>query len=159
MKTILHSLIFLFGICFTQNIAAKEAIPNPNNRPDNRPSANDGLRSDCLASTSQIDLDVNNVRARLLGGGDMWWDLSDGRYIIPNVDPGEVEVASIFAGALWIGGFDAAGNLKMAAQTYRNTGDDFWPGPIDDSTGETDQTTCTNWDRHFNVYGLSLIHI
>ncbi len=106
--------------------------------------------TDCPASTSQIDLDINNVRARLLGGGDMWWDLSNGKYIVPNVAPGEKEVSSVFAAGLWIGGFDAAGNLKLAAQTYRQAGNDFWSGPVDVQTG-TDSPTCMIWDRHWRV--------
>ena len=44
------------------------------------------LASDCNDATSQIDLDINNVRARMLGAGDMWWDLNDGLYEIPKVD-------------------------------------------------------------------------
>lgn len=43
-------------------------------------------RGVCAASKSQIDLEINNVRARLLGGGDCWWDFNDGRYIVPKVD-------------------------------------------------------------------------
>ncbi len=148
-------LIALFLIAgVAQSAIAKENIENPEGRPDDTNTGNNvSLRNDCTASVSQTDLDINNVRARLLGGGDLWWDLSDGRYIIPNVEPGEKEISSIFAAALWIGGFDAAGNLKIAAQTYRQTGDDFWPGPIDNATGETEQSVCQNWDRHFTVLG------
>ena len=32
---------------------------------------------------------------------------------------------SMFAGALWIGGVDDGGNLKVAAMTYRQGGNDF----------------------------------
>ena len=106
--------------------------------------------SDCIQSTSQIDLDVNNVRARLLGGGDMWWDLSDGRYIVPQITPSSQEVSAIFAAAIWMGGYDAAGNLKLAAQTYRQQGNDFWSGPISQD-GTTEQSTCQNWDRHWKI--------
>ncbi len=151
MKAIKYALIFLLIAGFTQTISARESIPNPDARPDDSPTTTNELRSDCLASVSQIDLNVNNVRARLLGGGDLWWDLSEGSYIIPNVDPGQPEVSAMFAAALWLGGYDAAGNLKLAAQTYRQTGNDFWPGPIDNTTGETELTTCLNWDRHFKV--------
>jgi hypothetical protein len=49
-----------------------------------------------------------------LNGGDIWWDLSEGQYIVPAVDPalGVPGVSSLFAGAVWLGGFDDAMNLK-----------------------------------------------
>ena len=36
---------------------------------------------------------------------------------------------AIFAGALWMGGTDVNGQLKLAALRYRS-GNDFWPGPL-----------------------------
>ncbi len=30
--------------------------------------------SGCASATAQIDLDINNVRALIMNGGDMWWD-------------------------------------------------------------------------------------
>jgi hypothetical protein len=110
------------------------------------------LANDCNDATAQIDLDINNVRARLLGAGDFWWDLNNARYVVPKVDPatGEVEVSSLFAGALWLGGIDAGGQLKIAAQTYRQSGNDFWPGPLDGS-GTTNQDVCSAYDRHWKV--------
>ena len=116
------------------------------------------VRSDCAPATMQIDLAINNVRARLLNGGDLWWDLEDGRYIVPKVDPslGVPGVSSIFAGAVWLGGFDDAGNLKLAAQDYRSeTANDFWPGPLS-AVGTTGADTCLRWDRFFVVKGESI---
>lgn len=103
--------------------------------------------SDCVQSTAQIDLDVNNVKAGLLTGGDMW---QDGRYIVPQVTPSTEEVSALYAAALWMGGYDAVGNLKLAAQTYRQNGDDFWPGPISED-GTTEQSICQDWDRHWKI--------
>lgn len=112
-------------------------------------------RGVCASSESQIDMEINNVRARLLGGGDCWWDFNDGRYVVPKVDvtTGQREVSSIFAGSVWLGGIDPAGNLKLAAQDYRPSGqNDFWPGPLTE-VGITDEFVCDNWDRHFRVTG------
>ena len=112
-------------------------------------------RGVCANSKSAIDMEINNVRARLLGGGDCWWDFSDGRYIVPKVDvtTGQREVSSIFAGSVWLGGVDPAENLKLACQDYRNDGmNDFWPGPLTE-VGITDEDVCSNWDRHFRVTG------
>ena len=87
-----------------------------------------------------------------MGAGDFWWDLTNPVYVVPNVDPaeGQIEVSATFAGALWIGGIDAGGQLKIAAQTYRQSGDEFWPGPLDED-GQTDQSTCKLYDRHWKV--------
>ena len=108
----------------------------------------------CASSQSQIDQNINNVRARLLGGGDCWWDLDNGSYIVPKADTllGEKEVSALFAASVWLGGLDPAGNLKLACQTYR-TGDrtDFWPGPLDQYSGTTTAEVCKNWDQHFRV--------
>ena len=113
------------------------------------------FREDCDNAVSQIDQAINNVRARLLSAGDVWWDGNDGRYIVPKVPPGVPEVSSIFSGAVWLGGVDPAGNLKVAAQLAgRSSGNfDFWPGPLDDPNGTTDQATCAQWDRFFRVTG------
>lgn len=112
-------------------------------------------RDVCANSESQIDQQINNVRARLLGGGDCWWDFTDGRYIVPKVDvtTGQAEVSSLFAGSVWLGGVDPAGNLKLACQDYRSgSNNEFWPGPLTE-LGITEQFTCDNWDRHFYVTG------
>jgi hypothetical protein len=122
--------------------------PENNNRTVN-------FREDCAQATDQVDMTINNVRARLLAGGDVWWNLSVGRYIVPKVEPGsgQREISSIFAGSVWIGGFDDQGNLRMAANTYRSaSSNDWYPGPLDPG-GETTVPQCENWDRFFRVTG------
>lgn len=115
-------------------------------------------REACSASQAQYDMAINNVRARLSTGGDVWWDWTtgEGKFIVPNVDPrsGQPGVSSIFAGSVWLGGYDDFGNLKLAAQTYRDDSQyDFFPGPLDDNTGKTSADTCAKWDRFFIVKG------
>ncbi len=111
------------------------------------------LRAECRSAEAQIDMEINNVRARLLSGGDVWWDLANtGKYIVPKTEPGQQEVSSIFAGAVWIGGLDPAGNLKIAAVDFRQNGEtDYFTGPIDPVTGSTDSDICEPWDRFFRV--------
>ena len=41
---------------------------------------------------------------------------------------------------------------KVAAQTYRQSGNDFFPGPLN-ADGQTDATTCNNYDQHWEVLG------
>lgn len=111
---------------------------------------------DCLTPAAQADLDINNVRARLLTGGDLWWNLSDARYQVPKAAQGSsLNLNALFAGAIWITGLDAGGNLKCASQRYRAGGDDYWPGPLD-NIGNVNKATCTKYDRHFSVLGSNI---
>ena len=105
------------------------------------------IASGCAAASSQTELDVNNVRALILGGGDMWWDLNDAQYEIPK---GSFK-NSLFAGALWIGGIDDGGQLKVAAMTYRQGGNDFWPGPLDVNTATITAQECSKFNNHFKL--------
>lgn len=148
--------IFLFFISFTASTAHIDTtkVRIRVNR-ENGPLR---FREDCDNAISQIDQSINNVRARLLSAGDVWWDGNDGRYVVPKVPPGVPEVSSIFAGAVWLGGVDPAGNLKVAAQLAgRPNGNfDFWPGPLNPGSGKTDQETCAKWDRFFTVTGAEI---
>ncbi|MCS7074161.1 MAG: T9SS C-terminal target domain-containing protein, partial [Bacteroidia bacterium] len=107
----------------------------------------------CLPSTSSAVLDVNNVRCMLHNGGDMWWDLvGNPRYEVPKVDNPALRRHSSFAASLWIGGLDASGQLRIAAQTYRQDGNDFWPGPLSlNGQANTDDANCKKWDQHFKI--------
>lgn len=139
----------LFTLFASMNVYAKENIGITGKRLNTYAK----LTAGCSDATTQVDLDINNVRCRLLGAGDFWWDLqNDAKYEIPKVDPstGTIPVSSSFAGALWVGGIDAGGQLKIAAQTYRQSGNDFWPGPLDND-GTIEEATCNAYDRHWKV--------
>ncbi|MEI7977397.1 MAG: hypothetical protein WCI53_01005 [Bacteroidota bacterium] len=105
----------------------------------------------CLPATAQKELSVNNVRTIILNGGDMWWNLSNARYEIPKVQTGQVAKNSLFSGALWIGGI-TQGNLRLAAQTYRQNGNDFYPGPLQiDGSASITAARCKEFDRIYSV--------
>lgn len=110
------------------------------------------VSNDCTPPSASSQLDINNVRCLLHNGGDMWWDLvGDPRYEIPKGSNRH----SMFASSLWIGGLDDAGNLRIAAQTYRQSGLDFWPGPLTggSSGGDaaTEASTCDTWNKMFKI--------
>ena len=106
----------------------------------------------CEPASTSADLDINNVRTKLLNGGDMWWDLNNPKYEVPKVnDPNAVRKHALFSGAIWIGGRDNGGSLKLAAMTYRQRGSDFWPGPLDTTTASTDPVRCKNYNRMWKV--------
>ncbi len=107
----------------------------------------------CEPASQSADLDINNVRTKILNGGDMWWDLNNAKYEVPKVnDANAIKKNSLFAGALWIGGLeDGSNNLKLAAMTYRQGGSDFWPGPLDINNGTTEASRCLNYDKIWKI--------
>lgn len=106
----------------------------------------------CTNPDGQIDLDGNGLLARILSAGDFGWNFSDAIYFPNFIQANPDQPATIFLGGLWYGGIDPAGNLKLKATTYRNSGKtSFFTGPLDPVAGATDQSVCDNWDRHFRV--------
>ncbi|MCB0624029.1 MAG: T9SS type A sorting domain-containing protein [Saprospiraceae bacterium] len=109
------------------------------------------LFAQCPAGTAQTDLSVNNVLARLKNSGDIWWDGNTGTYIIPKEEPDQT--SALFAGAVWLGGIDGGGTLRMLSQTY---GTGFGSGPLNPITGTTNPTDCNNWDKFFQTTSGSI---
>jgi len=111
------------------------------------------VAQNCPPPTAQIDLDVNNVRAKILNGGDLW--LTPGLFHENYEVPIGSGLHSMYSGSFWIGGFDAMNQLMVAAQSYRQAGNDFWPGPIstDPNIGTTSISlnTCGSFDTLFPI--------
>lgn len=109
----------------------------------------------CASAVAIAILELNNVRARVEGtGGSMFQDRANNiaDYEIPKRgSSNDPKYTSIYAGALWMGGRDVNGQLKIAAVTFRATGNDFWPGPLNTSTAEIDAATCSKYDRFYGV--------
>ncbi|WP_157974298.1 hypothetical protein [Lewinella sp. IMCC34183] len=150
-------LVSLVAVLPLSPAAAKGPGPKRPARPTPSAQQQIDFREACDNATRQTDMEINNVRARLTTGGDVWWDGENGRYIVPKVPPGVPEVSSIYAGAVWLGGRDPGGGLKVAAQDYgRGTGNfDYYPGPLT-SQGTVQRDTCQRWDRFFTVRGESI---
>lgn len=159
----MHYLKYLFlSIICISSFSSLNAHINPKL---NEKNANNGaaqaasFRADCSTAQGKTIIDINNVRATLLVGGDIWWDGDDGQYVVPKPPEGSGlnPVSSLFAGAVWIGGFDSGNNLKMAAQTYgtSNGNTDFWAGPLTEQ-GTVGEDTCAQWDRFFDVSGANI---
>ncbi len=105
----------------------------------------------CEPARTSTDLFVNNVRAKIHTGGDMWWDLQGKpKYEVP----AESGKNALFAGSIWVGGKDANGQLKLAAVRFRQVGIDYWPGPLITSGAEIASVTqdiCREYDEHFYI--------
>jgi hypothetical protein len=99
-------------------------------------------------------LDINQVKAAIMNRGDMWWDLGgtgNAMYEVPKMADPSVAPNAAFAGALWIGGLDASNQLHTSAQTYRQSGNDFWPGPLDTTTTFIDTADVIKYDKIWKV--------
>jgi hypothetical protein len=145
MKTVAFA-ICLFTIA--SNALAKE---NVGMLRKNASSSLGKMGAGCAAATQQKDLDLNNVRTTILNGGDMWWNLQNARYEIPRVEPGQTSKHSLFSGALWIGGI-TQGNLRIAGQTYRQSGSDYYPGALQvDGSASISAARCKFYDQIWKV--------
>lgn len=91
----------------------------------------------CAPATAKLIMEFNDVRALIENGGSMFQDRvnSVASYEVPKATAdGDVKHFAIFAGALWMGGKDVNGQLKLAGLTYRRQ-NDFWSGPLSVTPG------------------------
>lgn len=106
------------------------AYVGPNDHPEQ--GSIGGKGANCSPATAKITMAFNDVSALIEQGGSMWQNRAT------KVSAYEVPAGSglkvIFAGALWMGGTDVNGQLKLAGLTFR-TGNDFWPGPLSVNPG------------------------
>jgi hypothetical protein len=141
-RTLKLTFLTVISSLLVNSVNARNNDASP--RPANWPQAS---LSGCTPAKSSTDLQLNNVRALIHTGGDMWWDLvQTPRYEIPKGSGKH----SLFAGALWLGGQDVNGQLKLAAMRFRQ-GIDYWTGPLTKNSAETDANTCAKWDQHFVI--------
>jgi len=102
----------------------------------------------------------------------MWQDRATGSaaYFVPKPEnPNDPATTAIYSGALWMGGTDINGQLKLAGLTFRQ-GNDFWAGPltvtpgtgsgVDPNTGveikdygqaEITPEVCAEYDKFFSI--------
>ncbi len=96
------------------------------------------------------ELDLNNIRAYISAGGIQFWPMYHGEETDGNFEfPKGSSKNTIFSSSLWIGGLDEFDSLKLAAETYRIPGMDFWTGPLSNNESELsiDLETVINWYR------------
>ncbi len=105
------------------------------------------LASPFLTNNNFKNIDINDVKAGIMNFGMMHWDLVNAKFEVPKGSSKH----SVFASGLWIGGKDQAGQLHVAAQTYRQTGNDFWPGPIDTVSGVADSASVLPYNYIWKV--------
>ncbi|MFK7922071.1 MAG: T9SS type A sorting domain-containing protein [Bacteroidia bacterium] len=72
-------------------------------------------------------LKANAVKALFHATGDMFFDM-EGDAVF-RVSPND-SLNTLFAGHLWMGAIDNSGTVRTAAQTYRQSDNNYQPGPV-----------------------------
>jgi hypothetical protein len=103
----------------------------------------------CVESIAKEYIQNSDMKIMFRNGGDMFWDGSSAQYAVPYVYNQPNQVHATFAAGTWMGGYDPGGNLLLAAQTYRSSGNDYWAGPLDPLTGTV--LDCTGFDHIWKV--------
>ncbi len=100
----------------------------------------------CAPPNKTTYLELNNVRAMVHTAGNLWQvpGQNFSQYEIPK----NSKIMALFTSALWLGGTDINGQLKLAALRYRN-GQDYWTGPLSEETAEIDPSDCSKYDQHY----------
>ncbi|MEM8487634.1 MAG: T9SS type A sorting domain-containing protein [Bacteroidota bacterium] len=97
----------------------------------------------CEAGLAEAFLDVNNVNARILNNGGLYWRGSPHVYEVPKYG----NANAIFAAGIWLGGF-VDSDMRLAASTYGPW--EFWPGPL--VSADNPPADCSAYDRIYSVY-------
>ncbi|MCX6257669.1 MAG: T9SS type A sorting domain-containing protein [Bacteroidia bacterium] len=150
MKSFKFFIPLIFSAFFLQGFLFAEKLVTLGN-PHNNYKSTGSVASGCVIPSTQTELQLNNVRALIMTGGDMWWDLKGkAQYEVPK---GSGKTA-LFAGGIWIGGTDVNEQLKLCAIRYREKGTDYWTGPLIESgpnRATTSSDVCLQYDKHFDV--------
>jgi hypothetical protein len=101
---------------------------------------------------SSDSLTINNVSATVLVHGDMWWNGDTTTYVTKAFFPrGTAKSIGGSGNALWMSGYDGAGQLHISAQTYRQDGNDYWPGPVESSGLPLPYSVSHDWAKVWKV--------
>ena len=119
------TIIFIFSYLLCNSFAFSQRIPN---------------------ATSVLD--INNVRITLLNSGG--WGINTNGDDTSFQMPKGSKKSTMTSGGLWMGGL-YAGNLHIAAMTYRSTGSDFFPGPLDPVKSGSDTISSIPYDSIWNI--------
>ncbi len=96
----------------------------------------------CRPAVGEAYLDVNNVRARLLNNGNLFWRGDPSVYEVPKGGGAN----AIFNSGIWVGGM-VGGQLRVAATQYAWY--QFWAGPLDELGAPP--ADCAEYDRMYKV--------
>ncbi|MEM9024422.1 MAG: hypothetical protein AAGB22_11805, partial [Bacteroidota bacterium] len=102
-------------------------------------------------------LDINQVNAAFHANGIFFSD-TVGHNIFAHFEvPKGSGVHSLFAGSLWVGGLDAGGSLRIAAQRYAPFGADYQPGPLSLNTAISHAQRVEDFSRVWKLSRAEII--
>lgn len=102
--------------------------------------------ANCAPPNKTTYLELNNVRAMVHTAGNLWQ--VPGQNFSQYEVPKNSGIMALFTSALWLGGTDINGQLKLAALRYRN-GQDYWTGPLSLNIADIEPSECLKYDRHY----------
>lgn len=134
---LLFLLIFISASSWAQpyNGAEKPDVSAPQTKAAN-----------CKPPSTSSFMELNNVRAMIHTAGNLWQ--VPGQNLALYEVPKNSGIMALFTSALWLGGTDVNGQLKLAALRYRQ-GVDYWTGPLSQGSAETNGDICLAYDRHY----------
>jgi hypothetical protein len=108
---LLVSMLVFVGNLFAYN-HHKEAGKDKEKPSNNTPVIN--AKANCAPATAKLTMQFNDVSALLEAGGILFYDRANGvaAYEVPKGS----RLTAIYSGALWMGGTDVNGQLKLAGQ-------------------------------------------
>lgn len=124
-----------------------------------------GITLHLFSQTYHSDtLSINNIKALVRAGGLQFWEPTS-PYINDTSNRSVFEYPkgsgknTIFCSSLWFAGKDINNNLKVAAETYNQTGTDFWTGPLTtNGTASTTQAVVNAWDKVWGIKKQELLN-
>jgi hypothetical protein len=96
-------------------------------------------------------IDVNNIKAAHSVHGAFWHSFPGGTIDSYCEYPIGSGIHLATSGSLWMGGFDSLGTLHAAATMYRDSGVEYWPGPLQGSATTIDSVESGKWARIWKV--------
>lgn len=105
----------------------------------------------CNHGMTSTQLSGNTINASSSVSGEYLWNYNNNNsgYEVPS-GSGKY---TIFSSSFWIGAIDNLGNIRASIGRYWS--DDYWPGPIDNQTGQS--YNCSSFDQIWEVHKSSVV--
>jgi hypothetical protein len=138
----MNKLVLSLTLCFLTSLVFAQPYQGLDSKKVKIPAKAAG----CVPPTSTTRMELNNVRMLVHTAGNLWQ--VPGQNLSMYEVPKNSGIMALFTSALWLGGTDANGQLKLAALRYRN-GQDYWTGPLTETSATTTPENCQKYDKHF----------